>query len=36
MVGYSDSEVVGTEIWNEELAKTQVEIFEMVWGNLGK
>ena len=32
MVGYSEHEVVGTEIWNEELAKTQKEIFEMVWG----
>lgn len=31
MVGYSDKEVVGTEIWNEELSKTQKEIFEMVW-----
>lgn len=31
MVGYSESEVMGTEIWNEELAKTQKAVFEIVW-----
>ena len=31
MVGYSESEVAGTEIWNEELAKTQKAVFEIVW-----
>lgn len=31
LVGYSKDDVVGTEIWNEELAKTQMAIFDLIW-----
>jgi len=31
MVGYNDKAIVGTEIWNRELAHTQTSIFDLVW-----
>lgn len=31
LVGYSENDIVGTEIWNKELAQTQSVIFDMVW-----
>lgn len=31
LVGYGRDTVVATEIWNEELAKTQSVIFDLVW-----
>jgi len=31
LVGYGPQDVVGTEIWNEELAQTQSVIFDLVW-----
>ncbi len=31
MVGYNDRAIVGTEIWNKELALTQSAIFDLVW-----
>lgn len=34
LVGYSDNDVVATEIWNKELAVTQSVIFDMVWSAL--
>ncbi len=34
LVGYGDTEIVGTGIWNEELAKTQSTIFDIAWINL--
>lgn len=33
LVGYSDSGIVATEIWNKELAQTQSTIFDMVWSS---
>ncbi len=34
LVGYSDNDIVATEIWNKELAETQSAIFDMVWSTL--
>lgn len=34
LVGYSSSDVVATEIWNEELAQTQSIIFDLVWSTI--
>lgn len=31
MVGYNDKAIVGTEIWNQELAHTQATIFDLIW-----
>lgn len=31
LVGYSTDTVVGTEIWNEELAQTQATLFGLLW-----
>ena len=31
LVGYSEDDVVATEIWNEELAQTQSVLFDLVW-----
>lgn len=31
LVGYGKRDVVGTKIWNEELAKTQKAIFDLIW-----
>ncbi|MEK7166537.1 MAG: helix-turn-helix domain-containing protein [Patescibacteria group bacterium] len=31
LIGYSISDAVGTEVWNEELAQTQSAIFDLVW-----
>ena len=31
LVGYSEDDVVATEIWNEELAQTQLVLFDLVW-----
>lgn len=33
LVGYSSSDVVGTEIWNQELAQTQAVLFDMIWSS---
>jgi sugar-specific transcriptional regulator TrmB len=34
LVGYSTSDVVGTEIWNQELAETQSILFDLIWSSL--
>lgn len=34
LVGFSDHDVVATEIWNEELAQTQSAIFDIVWSSV--
>ncbi|MBI4129761.1 hypothetical protein HY468_00425 [Candidatus Roizmanbacteria bacterium] len=34
LIGYGEQDVVGTEIWNEELAQTQSVIFDLVWSKL--
>ncbi|MEK7523175.1 MAG: hypothetical protein AAB569_06325, partial [Patescibacteria group bacterium] len=34
LVGYSPSDVVGTEIWNQELAETQSILFDMIWSSV--
>jgi len=31
LVGYSKDTIVGTEIWNSELAQTQLTLFELLW-----
>lgn len=31
LVGYGEQEVVGTEIWNETLAHTQLTVFDLIW-----
>jgi len=31
LIGYSDTEAMGTEIWNEELSRTQSAIFDIIW-----
>ncbi len=31
LVGYSSTDVVATEVWDEELAQTQSAIFDLVW-----
>ncbi|RJP45781.1 MAG: hypothetical protein C4584_02885 [Armatimonadetes bacterium] len=31
LVGYGKDTIVGTEIWNEELAQTQSTFFELLW-----
>ncbi len=31
LVGYSAHDIVGTEIWNEELAQTQAILFDLLW-----
>lgn len=36
LVGYSKDDVVGTEIWNEELAKTQTTLFDLIWATSKK
>lgn len=36
LVGYGPDNIVGTEIWNEELAQTQSVIFDMVWLGVGQ
>lgn len=33
LVGYSENDIVGTEIWNRELALTQSVIFDIVWNS---
>lgn len=33
LVGFSENDIVGTEIWNKELALTQSVIFDMVWSS---
>lgn len=33
LIGYSEKDAVGTEIWNSELAQTQSSLFDMVWDN---
>lgn len=35
LVGYSSSDVVGTEIWNQELAETQSILFDLIWSSVG-
>ncbi|KKR31890.1 MAG: hypothetical protein UT63_C0058G0016 [Candidatus Gottesmanbacteria bacterium GW2011_GWC2_39_8] len=34
LVGYSQDNVVATEIWNEELAQTQSVLFDLMWSSL--
>ena len=34
LIGYSASDVVGTEIWNEELAQTQSILFDFIWSSV--
>ncbi len=34
LIGYGTDDAVGTEVWNEELAKTQSAIFDLVWNGL--
>lgn len=34
LVGYSKDDVVGTEIWNEELAQTQATLFDLIWSTI--
>lgn len=34
LVGYSSSDIVATEIWNEELAQTQSVLFDLVWSSI--
>ena len=34
LVGYSASDVIATEIWNEELAQTQSILFDMIWSSV--
>ncbi len=34
LVGYSTHDVVGTEIWNEELAQTQAVLFDLIWSTV--
>lgn len=36
LVGYSLSDVVGTEIWNKELALTQATLFDLIWTSIQK
>jgi len=36
LVGYSDKYIVGTEIWNEELARTQSVLFDILWKSISK
>ena len=36
LVGYSSSDVVATEIWNEELALTQSTLFDLIWTSTQK
>lgn len=36
LIGYSDQDVVGTEIWNEELAQTQETLFDLIWSTVHK
>lgn len=31
LIGYGQEDVVGTEIWNEELAQTQTTLFDLLW-----
>lgn len=34
LVGYTHQDVVGTEIWNEELAQTQAVLFDLAWSTV--
>ncbi len=36
LVGYSDKYIIGTEIWNEELARTQSVLFDLLWTSIQK
>lgn len=36
LVGYSKDTIVGTEIWNNELAQTQLTLFELLWKTYSK
>lgn len=36
LVGYSSTDVVATEIWNEELALTQSTLFDLIWTSIQK
>lgn len=36
LVGYGKDTIVGTEIWNSELAKTQITLFELLWSKYSK
>ncbi|MBI2616585.1 hypothetical protein HYW55_00450 [Candidatus Gottesmanbacteria bacterium] len=34
LVGYSENDVVATEIWNKELAQTQAVLFDLIWSTM--
>ncbi len=36
LIGYRKDTIVGTEIWNTELAQTQSRIFDLLWTNYGE
>ncbi|MEK7141787.1 MAG: hypothetical protein AAB800_04595 [Patescibacteria group bacterium] len=36
LVGYGKDAIVGTEIWNEELARTQLVLFDSLWKTYGR
>lgn len=36
LVGYSSTDVVATEVWNEELAQTQSILFDLIWSSVQK
>lgn len=36
LVGYGKHSVVATEVWNEELARTQMVFFDLLWKQYGK
>ncbi|MDO8609720.1 MAG: helix-turn-helix domain-containing protein [bacterium] len=36
LVGYSSTDAVATEIWNEELALTQSTLFDLIWSSVQK
>ncbi|OGE31097.1 hypothetical protein A2631_05495 [Candidatus Daviesbacteria bacterium RIFCSPHIGHO2_01_FULL_44_29] len=36
LVGYGKDAIVGTEIWNKELAQTQTTLFELLWTKYSK
>lgn len=34
LVGYANNDAVATEIWNEELARTQSALFDLIWSSI--
>ena len=33
LIGYGETDIVATEIWNKELAETQSTLFDMIWSS---